>query len=79
MKKEVYWALTFSILLFLGCEKQEVNLSIDARLSGQWEFIQAMGGFTGNKLILPPADTKTTLIFSSDHKIIMLSHLGIFI
>lgn len=68
MKKKVYWVLAFSILLFFGCEKQEVKLSMDARLSGQWEYIKAMGGFTANQLILPPAGTKITLIFSSDHK-----------
>lgn len=68
MKRIVYTVLALSILLAFGCEKQDEKPNLDQRLIGELEFIKAVGGLTGNQVILPPAGIKTTLIFSSDHK-----------
>ncbi|HEY0670585.1 MAG TPA: hypothetical protein VGD22_20540 [Sphingobacteriaceae bacterium] len=68
MKRTVYPLLAFFFLFIYGCEKQTGKPDLNQLLPGEWEFIKAVGGLTGNQVILPPAGTKTTLIFSPDHK-----------
>lgn len=41
---------------------------MNERLTGEWVFIKAVGGLTGKHIILPPADSRTTLIFSNRTK-----------
>jgi hypothetical protein len=67
MKKIVYSLLALCVLVS-GCEKLTEKPSLNQGLIGEWEFVKAVGGFTGTHVILPPANSKTTLIFGDYHQ-----------
>ena len=66
MKKPVYLILSILTLVFSGCEKQESALNPDKQLNGEWIYIKAVGGFTGDHVIQAPAGS--TIVFSADRQ-----------
>ena len=66
MKKPVYLILSILTLVFPGCEKHESAFNFDKQLNGEWKYIKAVGGFTGDHVIQAPAGS--TIVFSADRR-----------
>jgi hypothetical protein len=65
MKNIYSFTLFFLVATIASCSKENI-LTLDKSIVGKWQFLDSIGGLTGNDTIKPPANTTIILALNSD-------------